>query len=106
VYVTAIDFIVRVAAHLKHERYAHEQEVRLYGRAELTGAEVFFRTRNKVIIPYIKIKADGQDHRLPLLRINVGHGVDFDMAEIGVKTALRRNGFAHLPVENKAGSRR
>lgn len=107
IYVTAIDFIVRVAAHLKHRRFAHEEEVRLYGRGEPTGARVFLRTRGEIIVPYIKIQADGAD-RLPLRGINVGYGVDYEMAEIGLKTALRLNTypFASPEVRNVAGSRR
>ena len=108
IYDTAVDFIVRVAAHLKHRRFAHEEEVRLYGRGDPTGAEVFFRARGEVIVPFIKIQADGSDRRLPLRGVNVGYGLDYEMAEIGLKTALRLNGYDRSPlaIRNVAGSRR
>jgi hypothetical protein len=111
--VAAFECLIRAAAFLKHEQFAHEREVRLVGQAEATGATIHFRVREDVIVPYIKVQAEADDPRrdrarLPLTAVHVGHGLNFSLAETGLRVALSENGYKYdqLPVVNVAGTRR
>lgn len=110
-HLAAIECVVRTAAHMKDELFRHEHEVRLYGRARRTDAEVSYRARGEMVVPYIKIMAD-QDHPsrsgrlLPLMGVGLGPGLDAKSAKIGLDALLRSKGYDWISVEDRSGSHR
>jgi len=111
VYEAAIECIVRSAIYLKDESFAHESEVRLYGRALATNAEVNFRVGEYGIVPYLTVELAKDRHpavgRFPVQHINMGPGLrEREAAFAGLSVALDRLGYGHVTVDDRSGSRR
>jgi hypothetical protein len=110
-YLAALECVLRAAVHMKDELFRHEEEVRLYGRAARTDAQVKFRTRGEIIVPYIRIMAD-QDHPslsgrlLPLMGVGLGPGVDAESAKIALDALLKSKGYHWITVNDVSGSHR
>lgn len=107
---TAIDAILSCSAYLKHQSFGHEKEVRLYGRAQPTGAQVEFRSGRYGIVPYLRVQLASESpvtEGFPIVEVRVGPGLrDTGSAQAGLKIALRYLGYADVPVTLVAGSRR
>jgi len=105
-----VECIIRAASYMKGEQFSHEREVRLIGRARGGRAVVHFRTKAGVIVPYIEIKhlAEGVYRSLPIVGFNLGFGIDFELAKVGLEMVLRYSGYEGiaLPISNQAGTRR
>lgn len=108
--LAAIECIIRATAYMKDEHYAHEREVRLYGRATLANARVFFRVSDYGIVPFVKVRSGPElvPAPLPIVQINIGPGVQYPAtAEAGLRVALRQSGYPEsIVIENVAGTRR
>jgi hypothetical protein len=109
--LAAIECIIRATAYMKDEPFAYENEVRLYGRATLANARVYFRVSDLGIVPFVKVRSGGATPgkaRLPLIQVNLGLGVHHPTtAEAGLRVALRQSGYPDsVAIVNVAGSAR
>jgi hypothetical protein len=94
----------------KDPSYSEEQESRLvcsYYRDDNDGFQnekpLQFRARGSDIIPYLPISLnllnDGETPRLPIKRIVVGPGVDFDRNYISINELLKAHSYDDVVVE-------
>ena len=84
--------IISYSIFFKHHSFEQEDEFRIAFTTysdEQTSEQVFFRTNDEAIIPYIRINFEDSDLR----GIVVGPKNNSDLAEIGIKTFLQKKGF-------------
>ncbi|MCP8634024.1 DUF2971 domain-containing protein [Pseudomonas mosselii] len=102
-----------IAKSFKHQGYSEEQESRLICSRSGDGVDLFtnelplkFRAKGSDLIPYIPMSlgllADGDEPRLPIQRIVVGPGVNFERNYSSIADLLKANSYENVIVERSA----
>lgn len=84
--------IISYSIFFKHHSFEQEDEFRIAFTTysdDQSSDQVFFRTNDEAIIPYIKIEFEDAD----LKGIVIGPKNNSDIAEIGITTFLKKQGF-------------
>lgn len=99
-----------VAKSFKDESYSEEQESRLVCNSSSDDDARFerelplnFRARGSDIVPYISmshglLRDEGEEPRLPIKRIIIGPGVDFDRNFPSVTALLKANSYENVEI--------
>ncbi|WP_449429952.1 DUF2971 domain-containing protein [Pseudomonas putida] len=102
-----------IAKSFKHQGYSEEQESRLICSRSGDGVDLFtnelplkFRAKGSDLIPYIPMSlgllADGDEPRLPIQRIVVGPGVNFERNYSSIADLLKANSYENVIIERSA----
>lgn len=85
----------------KHRGFEEEREWRFFVQGAMVPDEVEFRVRNSHLVPYVKLKTK-QKRRLPLSRVVIGPGANFDVTERSVRLFLERHGYGRVQIDRSA----
>lgn len=90
----------RVVRAIKHDGYSEEDEERFTITGDYQGNLpcLKYRTKNGVLIPYVELKMGKEeppedDKKLPINKIIMGPGLDYKLAEKGLRLLLTSNGY-------------
>jgi hypothetical protein len=99
-----------IAKSFKHQGYSEEQESRLICSRSSEGVDLLtnelplkFRAKGSDLIPYIPMSlgllADEDEPKLPIERIVVGPGVDFERNYASIESLLKANSYENVIIE-------
>ncbi len=78
--------LLRLAPQIKHDAFQEEREWRLIVNRPRDPNKIAFRTRDNVLVPYVKLGE--KDKPLPIGRVIIGPGKDMDLTEQSVRMFL------------------
>ncbi len=92
------DAIIHLAPRFKHKSFEDEREWRIIVKAPLPILKVEYRTRDNVLVPYLKLGSS--DLPLPIERVRIGPGKDMDITKQSVEMFLQStNRYDGVDVE-------
>lgn len=81
------DLIISLAPRFKHKSFEDEREWRIIVKTPLQAVTVEYRTRDNVLVPFIKLGSSNL--ALPIEAVRVGPGKDMDITKQSVEMFLK-----------------